>query len=257
MRRVLPAMGLYFLAPLVAEFLLGDIPITSILLLLGSSTIYGGGALLIREVVRRARYGWPTMIAFALAYGVIEEGFGDMTLFNPNFAGYHLLAYGYIPALGISPNWTLFVLGLHTVWSISVPIAIVETLVGSRRTTPWLGKIGLSAAATLYMFGVTAGFYGTIRRGFVASVPQFVGAGIATVAIITIGILLGRRGAASRAARRVPCLWGSCPWPPVRSSCSSTRQTRPACHRGWPASISRRGWPPSSISYCLSASLPW
>lgn len=203
MRRVLPAIALYFLAPLVGEFLLGNIPITmpaSIISLLGASLLYGGGALLIRETVRRAGYGWPTMILFALAYGVIEEGFATFTLFNPNWMGYRILDYGYLPSIGMSPPWTLFVLCLHTVWSINVPIAIVETLAGSRRTTPWLGKVGLAVTAVLFVLGVIAILFSSISAdGFVPPLPQLVGVGIATIAIIITGVLIGRRGAAPRA----------------------------------------------------------
>jgi len=203
MRRVLPAIGLYFLTPLVAEFLFGNIAITSlfsILAFLSASLLYGGGALLIREGVRRAGSGWPTIFAFALAYGVLEEGVATQSLFDPHYLGrYHLLTYGSIPALGISPPWTLFVLGLHMIWSISVPIALVESLAGSRRTTPWLGKIGLSVAATLYALGLLKGLFGSIYIDhFVASAPQFVGTGIAAIVIVGIGILLGRREAPSR-----------------------------------------------------------
>ncbi|MGH3098404.1 MAG: hypothetical protein ACRDMV_20660 [Streptosporangiales bacterium] len=70
MRRVLPAVGLFFLSPLVAEFLLGDIPTTAMSALVLLAPTYGGGALLIREVSRRAGLGWPSMLALAAAYGV-------------------------------------------------------------------------------------------------------------------------------------------------------------------------------------------
>ncbi|MEV0386685.1 hypothetical protein [Nonomuraea sp. NPDC050643] len=213
LRRVLPALGLYFLSPLVAEFLLGNIPITAIAAYLAVSTMYGGGALLVRELARRAGYGWPSMITFALAFGVIEESFATMTLFNPNWEHRHQLDYGYLPALGISPPWTLFVLALHTVWSISVPIAIAETLARSRRTTPWLGKAGLAVAATLFVLGLLTVLASSVTRGnFVASPAQYGGAGLAVVAIIAVGMILGRReatapSASTASARRAPNPW--------------------------------------------------
>ncbi|MEV0349008.1 hypothetical protein AB0H88_24805 [Nonomuraea sp. NPDC050680] len=64
----------------------------------------------------------------SLAYGVFEEGIMTMSLFNPNYAGQRLLDLGFVPALGIGVPWTLFVLALHTVWSMSVPIALTEEL---------------------------------------------------------------------------------------------------------------------------------
>lgn len=162
MRRVAPAFALYFLSPFIAEFLLGDFTLAGLASLLLLGTMYGGGAILIREVVRRAGRGWPTILTLALAYGVLEEGLVTQSLFNPNYAHHHLLAEGFVPALGIAVPWTVFVLALHTVWSISVPIAVVESLVPQRRTTPWLKTPGLIVATVLFVLGaavVTAGSY--------------------------------------------------------------------------------------------------
>ncbi len=99
MRRILPALGLFVLAPLVAEFLLGNLPITALPALVLLAPLYGGGALLIREVARRTGRGWPTMIVLALAYGVLEEGITTMSLFNPAYVNAHLLDRGFIPNL--------------------------------------------------------------------------------------------------------------------------------------------------------------
>ena len=125
-RRVAPAIGLFFVAPLVAEFLLGDLPIKLLGVIAILAPLYGGGALLIREVVRRTGRGWPSIFVLAFAYAVFEEAFTTQTLFNPNYLNLnlHLLQPAYIPALGIGIWWTVFVLTLHTVWSISVSIAL-------------------------------------------------------------------------------------------------------------------------------------
>ncbi|PGK86912.1 hypothetical protein CN911_30130, partial [Bacillus thuringiensis] len=92
--------------------------------------------------IRRRGYGWPTMILMGLAYGILEEGLITQSLFNPSYANANLLSNAPIPELGISAWWTLFVLTLHTVWSTSVPIALIESFIPNRKTTPWLGKIG-------------------------------------------------------------------------------------------------------------------
>src|ERR1700722_1905445 len=115
-RGIWPALGLVFTAPLVAEFLLGNLPIKMLPALIVLAPMYGGGALLIREVVRRTGHGWPSILLLALAYGIIEEAFTTQSLFNPNYLSLnlHLLDPGYIPALGVGAWWTLFVLTLHT-----------------------------------------------------------------------------------------------------------------------------------------------
>jgi hypothetical protein len=157
--RCIPAaIGLVFLAPLVAEFLLGNLPIKMLSALIVLAPFYGGGALLIRETTRRAGRGWPTVVLLALAYGIVEEAFTTQTLFNPNYMhlNLHLLDSAYIPALGISAWWTLFVLALHTVWSISVPIALIEATVPRHASTPWLGNWGLAVTAVLYVLGAAA-----------------------------------------------------------------------------------------------------
>src|SRR4051812_21970095 len=149
MRRVAPAIALFFLSPLVAEFLLGDFTLAQLTFVLALAPAYGGAAVVIRELTRRAGRGWPTIILLALAYGVVEEGLETQSLFNPNYLHAHLLDHGFLPALGIAIPWTLFVLSLHTVWSVSTPIALVEEWT-SRRATPWLRLPGL------IFFGVMA-----------------------------------------------------------------------------------------------------
>lgn len=62
LKRISPAIGLFFLSPLIGEFLLGNLAIDALLSGLFSVPLYGGGALLIREVTRRAKWGWTTMI---------------------------------------------------------------------------------------------------------------------------------------------------------------------------------------------------
>ncbi|HOI14459.1 MAG: hypothetical protein KA818_06935 [Methanoculleus sp.] len=50
---IAPAATPFVLAPLVAGFLLGNLPITMLPVLTVTVPMYGDGALLIREVVRR------------------------------------------------------------------------------------------------------------------------------------------------------------------------------------------------------------
>ena len=99
LRRTAPAVGLFFLAPLVAEFLLGNLPITLLPALVLLAPLYGGGALLIREATRRAGRGVPTMLVLGVGYGLLEEGIATQSLFNPHYVGADLLSVGYVPWL--------------------------------------------------------------------------------------------------------------------------------------------------------------
>ena len=60
MRRFVPALALFALAPLIGECLLGNLTIPEIGLLPPVlAPMYGGGALLIREATRTSRrWGW-------------------------------------------------------------------------------------------------------------------------------------------------------------------------------------------------------
>ena len=158
-RRVAPAVGLFFLAPLVGEYLLGNVSIMEIWALPILALLYGSGAILIREVARRTGRGWPTMLVLGLAYGLIEAGLIDQTLFEPPELTTGVVgAVTYVPALGISVSDLLsFVVG-HAGWSIGVPIAMVEALVPTRRRTPWLGRAGQAITGALYLLGAVLVF---------------------------------------------------------------------------------------------------
>lgn len=201
-----PAVGLFFLAPSVAEFLLGNLPIAMLFALLALAPLYGGGALLIREFVRRRGWGYPSMLLLALAYGVLEEAVTTQSLFNPNYADLRLLEPGYIGFLGIGAPWTVFVLTLHTVWSITVPIVLVEA-VSRRPREPWLGTKGFVVTCVLFAFGVvvTTAFQ-LSEDSFVASPAQFAGSALVFFSLIGLAARVGKEPA-PRVPGRVPAVW--------------------------------------------------
>ena len=207
LRRIAPGLVLLILAPLIAEFLLGDFSVRQLALLVAFIPQYGGGALLVREIARRARRGWPTIMLLALAYAIVQEGFTTQTLFNPNYAGKRLLDYGYIPALGTSLDWTVFVLTLHVIWSIGSCIAIAEPLAGERWSEPWLGRTGITIVSLLFMAGCAFTILITKRRfPYIATPAQFATVAIAVVLAIVAAFRIPRSRRASVTAR-APSLW--------------------------------------------------
>ena len=169
-RRLGPAILLTLLAPIVAEFLLGDFSIRKIGIALVLLPLYGGGALLIREVSRRAGRGWPTIVLLGVAYALLEEAFLTQSLFNPNYVGQRLLDYGYVPALGTSLNWATLVLSIHVVWSVATPILIAEGVAARRRTEPWLRTPGLIVTVLLFLLGCASTVAFSLKASpFVAS----------------------------------------------------------------------------------------
>jgi hypothetical protein len=211
MRKAAPALGLFFLAPLIAEYLLGDLPITLVGALIVLAPLYGGGALLIREIVRRSGRGWPTILTLALAYAILEEAFTTQTLFNPDYLHMHmgLLKPAYIAAFGMGGWWTVFVLTLHTVWSISVSIALVESLVPDRATTPWLKNTGLAVTAVLFTLGAIASTLIEIKQDhYISTRAQFIWSGVAFVAVALLAFMWPKRGQSShRLPANAPNPW--------------------------------------------------
>jgi hypothetical protein len=199
-RSILAAVTLFFIAPLVAEFLLGDFPVTWLALVIVLAPMYGGGALLIRELTRRSGRGWPTILLLGVAYAIIEEAFTTQTLFNPDIYGLHahLLSHAWIPSLGIGAWWTLFMLNVHPFWSIGVSIALVEGLFPSpdglypsRAFTPWLGNVGLYVAAALFAIGIVYNTYYTFHHDpFRASTTQFLSSALLVVVFAIAAFLL-------------------------------------------------------------------
>jgi hypothetical protein len=148
----LAALGLAFLSPLVGEYLLGNISIRDLVAVPFLVPMYGGGALLIREVTRRTGRGWPTILVLGLAYGVIEPGVFDGSLFNPSFEGMDYSG-ARIPVLGLSAYYAVQFMVNHAVWSITIPILLTEAITPRHRTTPWLGRVGLGITAVVYVLG--------------------------------------------------------------------------------------------------------
>lgn len=204
-RRIAPALVLVFLAPFVGELLLGTTPLRLIGAYLLVLPMYGFGALFIREISRHSGRGWPTILIMGVAYGVIEEGLGDMSLFNPNYQGLHLLNYGNL--LGIGWPWWFFVLTLHAVWSIGVSIALAEALFARSGTAPWLGRAGLVVSGVVFGLGVVlVHFVG--GQGYRLTSGEAVLSLVLTAIIIAVAFQLPRRRAAQAAdPRQAPSPW--------------------------------------------------
>jgi hypothetical protein len=81
------------------------------------------------------------------------------------------------------------------VWSIAVPIALVELLLPARARTPWLGRTGLVLSTAGYVSGCVVVWRFVYRsEGFLASAGQLAGA--AAVAAVFVGVAFAWRPAA-------------------------------------------------------------
>jgi hypothetical protein len=173
------------MSPFVAEFLLGNIAIDGIVALPLLAPMYGGGALLIREITRRTSRGWPTIIGLGVAYSVWEEAMVTQLLFNPSYHGLSLSG-AIVPWLGISATQMINIVTLHTVWSVAVSIGLVELFFPAKRAKPWLGWFGFLCAWLLFLLGSAFISYSEFQEsGFFASAWQLA-SGLVAVAILVL-----------------------------------------------------------------------
>jgi hypothetical protein len=201
MRRLWPVLVLLVLAPWVGEYLLGNVPIQRLPLLPVLIPLYGCGALLVREVARRTGRGWPAIFVLAIAYGVIEAGLVDQSLFNATFEGLDQRGVTIVPWVGVSAyNASAFLVG-HTVWSIGVPIALVELWFPARRGEPWLGRLGLSVTVACYLIGCWLIFQELRdQESFLAAPHQLGAAAVTAIALVILVFLMPRRPPAPQAS---------------------------------------------------------
>ncbi|AEW97916.1 MULTISPECIES: hypothetical protein [Streptomycetaceae] len=209
-------LALALVAPLVGEFLLGNTPISELGSLIGLVPLYGCGAVLIREAARRTGRGWPAMLLLGAAYGLFEEGPVDQMLWNPRYGGVDFgLTYAgtHVPWLGTSVALLQDVVTMHMVWSVCVPIALVEAFGGGPRR-PWLGRPGLIVTALVFAGGsaslAAVQYVGNDR--FMASPWQWA---------VCVAAIAGLIAAAFRTGRRpVPAVPAAAPGP-VPTGCAA------------------------------------
>ncbi len=137
-----PALVLFFLSPTVAELLSGSAPpreffnpFTLILLM----ALYGSGAVLCRELTRRWRKGWLCLLCLGAAYGILEEGLMVKSFFDPAWVDLGALGtYG--RWVGVNWVWAAALTVYHAVFSIAIPVLLVELAFPSRRADRWVGR---------------------------------------------------------------------------------------------------------------------
>jgi len=209
-------LGLLVVAPWAAECSWGGFPAEDLpLVVLFLGPVYGGAAMLIREVVRRTGGGWPATALLAAAFGVVQAGLVDQSLFDRHFLDDtqfaeegRSAATTLVPGIGVSAGQAVDFIGNHVLLSICAPIALVEALTApARRDRPWLGRPGLVGIAVLYVLGSLLVFSDDGgRKGFLLS-PSQAGLAVAAVAGVVAVALLPRW----RRAR--PCRPGRVPHP--------------------------------------------
>lgn len=155
-----PALILFLLAPTVAELLSGSAPpiefFNPIVFLL-LATLYGSGAIVARELVVHWKKSYGSLLLLGAAYGILEEGIAVKSFFDPNWPDLGVLgAFG--RWAGVNWVWAEMLTIYHAVFSITVPVILVELAYSERRETRWVsdrvfnGFVVALGAVTVFIF---------------------------------------------------------------------------------------------------------
>jgi hypothetical protein len=202
-----PGLALFFLAPAIGELTCGNTPPRMFfnplaIVLLG--VLYGGGAILVRETTRRWNKGWLTLLALGAAYAWVEEGLAVKTYFNPEGAPGYLGSYG--RWLDVNWVWSLDLTFYHAIYSIAVPILLVELMFPSRRTERWAGRWTQVILGALLIIEVLLGYIYFGAEG-VANTPPYrpaLGPYLGAVVLVVALVVLARYLPAGRTPRTEP-----------------------------------------------------
>src|SRR4051812_16405345 len=147
----MPAISLMLLAPLVAEVLPGATRFSSLFVFPIEVCVWGGGALLIREVVKRLRLGWPSMLLLAVALAIAEECLIQQTSLAPLVI--KLKGEEYVRAYGVNYVYFLWAVVYESVFVVFVPIALAELIFWRRRDETWVNRTGIVIVGVLFVLG--------------------------------------------------------------------------------------------------------
>lgn len=189
MRRPPPAFAILLIAPFVGEVLSTATSIFEFphpLVLVSEAALYGGGALLIREVARRRGLRLLGLLLLGAAYGIYEEALLVRSWFAPEFMpNAAASAYSRVWETNVleATHLTLF----HAAVSIGCSIAIVELLYPARQGEAWASKLWLFVAAVMLAALVPLTLL-PVEGFFTPRWPQMAAAGMLASVVIAVAL---------------------------------------------------------------------
>ena len=231
-----PVLAILLVAPFLGEVTSTATPPLDLLLpwnLALMAALYGCGALICRELVRRHRLGLLGLCLLGAAYAVYEEALVDRFWFDPEFQeAVGVGAYGRVwhTNLLLAVHLTAF----HVAVSICSSILLVERLFPAYRERAWTGRRGLTFAglALAAVVPITSSDFARVPAG------QLLAAGGLGILLVW-GAFRARRPAGRpdrRPRRRRPVILGL-----IAFTCTATHFTLvyalPSTGIAWPIGV--------------------
>ncbi len=165
-----PALSLLVIAPMAGELITSSAPpyvffIPWVFVLF--ALLYGCGALLIRELAVRWNSGWIGILLLGAAYGILEEGLGAKSFFDPNWRALGPLG-SHGRALGVNWVWTIGLTLFHSGFCIAISILAASLPFPKLRSVPWLRNRTLSLVALAYFLVLLLFFQKGNENGYQA-----------------------------------------------------------------------------------------
>jgi hypothetical protein len=140
----LPVLVMLLLPAFIAEALSGATPPLMFFgqpnILVSFTLYYGSAAILARELTVRWRRGWPSVLLLGATFAIVQEGLGTKVFFDPTRTELSpLVNYGTDPA-GVHWVFIVQLIIYHAVYSVTVPVLLVELMFRDRRGEPWVGN---------------------------------------------------------------------------------------------------------------------
>ncbi len=101
--------------------------------------------------------GKATLLLLGAAYGIIEEGLMVKSFFDPAWMDLGILGV-YGRWIGVNWVWAFSLTLYHAVFSITIPIMLVELAYPERKAVPWISRRAFWSLAFAFGFVVVFGF---------------------------------------------------------------------------------------------------
>ena len=143
-------LTLLVLAPLIGEVLSGATRLSFLFVFIPEVMVWGCGALISRELVRRWRrrdqfaHARPRLVCSRIIHHPANlSGVTSLARIDDNVR----------PSMGVNWLYFLFMLGYESVWIVLVPVQLTELIFPERRRDPWLKNRGLIISSFVFLLG--------------------------------------------------------------------------------------------------------